>query len=249
MAEMRPLRRPLLVVALVFASACSLRNVACGRQSTTDNVNPAAEGMIAERAFGGSPDWIGVGFLGDSLTAGLGLMADQAYPSLIQEMFLAEGYPEVDVVNAGLSGDTTAGGLRRLEGVLDQGVHVLVVALGGNDALRGLTVTNTYQNLAAIIEQAQQRSVYVLLAGMLAPTNLGPDYQDAFREIFPQLAVEYRIPLVPFLLDGVVGVPGMTQPDGVHPSAEGARHIAEQLYPRIRDLVDQSLGSVVGSGQ
>jgi len=246
---MRRARRPLLIVALMLASACSLRNAACGRQATTEAVNPAARDLMATRALGSGPDWIGVGFLGDSLTAGLGLLTEQAYPSLIQEMLLAEGYTEVEVINAGLSGDTTAGGLRRLDGILDQGVHVLVVALGGNDALRGLTVANTKDNLGAIIERAQERSVYVLLAGMLAPTNLGPDYQDAFQTIFPELAIEYRVPLVPFLLDGVVGVPGMTQTDGVHPSAEGARHIAEMLYPRVRDLVDQSLASAVGGGQ
>jgi acyl-CoA thioesterase-1 len=135
---------------------------------------------------------IEIAFLGDSLTAGLGLPSQQAYPSLIQAMFAAEGYGEVEVVNGGSSGDTTAGGLRRVDQLFGPSTRILVVALGGNDALRGLSAAQTHDNLAAIIDAAQAKSVEVLLAGMQAPTNLGEDYQASFRGAFTRLAREYQ---------------------------------------------------------
>lgn len=180
-------------------------------------------------------------FLGDSLTAGLGLVSQDAFPSLIQERFQAEGYSEVETLNAGVSGDTTAGGLRRVEQVLQPDVKVLIVGLGGNDALRGLTVAQTHDNLAAIIQAAQAKGVAVMLAGMEAPTNLGEDYRASFRAVYSTLARENRgsLVFVPFLLEGVAGHPNLNQPDGIHPTAEGARIIADTLYPKLRDLVDQ----------
>jgi acyl-CoA thioesterase-1 len=235
-------RRSILpAAALLVLAACSL--VSCGAPPAPE----AAPVDIAANPSEPGGVWIGVAFLGDSLTAGLGLLTDEAYPSVIQEMLLAEGYAEVEVINAGISGDTTAGGLRRVEGLLQQNIHVLVVALGGNDALRGLTPTQTYENLSGIIAAAQEQGVFVLLAGMLAPTNLGEDYQTAFREVFPRLAMEHRVPLVPFLLEGVVGDPALNQADGIHPNRDGARRVAEMLYPRVRDLVDQSLSTAAGS--
>jgi acyl-CoA thioesterase-1 len=181
-----------------------------------------------------------IAFLGDSLTAGLGLLSTQAYPSLIGDMFLAEGYDEVEILNGGVSGDTTAGAARRVEQLLSPDVKILVVALGGNDALRGLTVAQTRENLELIIEQAFASGAEVLLAGMLAPTNLGQDYQTAFQETFLGLARDYgrRITFVPFLLEGVAAQPQLNQSDGIHPNEQGARVIAEQLYPRLRDMVD-----------
>ena len=192
---------------------------------------------------------VGIVFLGDSLTAGLGLLSQEAYPSMLDEMFEAEGYGEVDVTNAGVSGDTTAGGLRRVHQMLSGSAEILVVALGGNDALRGLTITQTYDNLTGIIEEAQNASVDVLLVGMQAPTNLGEDYQTAFRAVFPRVARAHApyVKFIPFLLEGVAGVPELNQPDGIHPNADGARRIAELLYPKLRDMVDQRLGAGGGA--
>jgi acyl-CoA thioesterase-1 len=192
---------------------------------------PAAEGSIE------------IAFLGDSLTSGLGLLSEQAYPGLIEGMFRQEGYSEVSVVNGGVSGDTTAGGLRRVEQLLGPNTRILVLALGGNDALRGLTAAQTHDNLAAIIDRGLDHGAAILLTGMHAPTNLGEDYQRAFHNAYVRLSTEYRgsISFIPFLLEGVAGDPSRNQADGIHPNAQGARVIAEQLYPELRRLVDNAL--------
>lgn len=198
----------------------------------------AARGAAAPDSGAGNS--LKIAFLGDSLTAGLGLLSDQAYPAVIGARFAADGYPEVEVVNAGVSGDTTAGGLRRLDNALEPGVRIVVVALGGNDALRGLSPTETHDNLESIIKQSQARDVQVVLVGMLAPPNLGPDYRDAFARTYTDLARQYKktVTYVPFLLEGVAGDPALNQQDGIHPTADGAKIIAEHLYPTLRNLVD-----------
>jgi acyl-CoA thioesterase-1 len=179
--------------------------------------------------------------LGDSLTAGYGLAPDEAYPAVLQRR-LREAGLTVDVVNAGVSGDTSAGGLRRLDWALDGPVRVLVVALGGNDALRGLTVDDLKRNLAAIIERAQTRKLTVILAGMEAPPNLGPAYTSAFRRVYRDIAATYRVALLPFLLDGVAGVDGLNQDDGIHPNAAGARRVADNLWPYVERAVRAPVG-------
>lgn len=191
----------------------------------------------------GAADAIRVAFLGDSLTAGFGLLAQQSFPAVVAEMLEAESY-RVEAVNGGVSGDTTAGGLRRADQLLDRSTRVLVIALGGNDALRGLTVQQTQDNLAQIIDLALAKNVGVLLCGMEGPTNLGEDYRTAFRQVYFNLLREYqgRIAYVPFLLEGVAGDPALNQADGIHPTAEGSRKVAELLYPKIRDLVDRAAG-------
>lgn len=175
--------------------------------------------------------------LGDSLTAGLGLMQAQAYPELIQARLDQLGY-DLTVVNAGVSGDTTAGGLRRLDWVLDDQVRILVVALGGNDALRGLSVDDMQRNLGQIIERAQARGIEVLLAGMEAPPNFGQDYTARFRAVFPALARRYKVTLLPFLLAGVAGHPDLNQADGIHPNARGAEIVAETVWRALQPMVD-----------
>jgi len=174
--------------------------------------------------------------LGDSLTAGWGLAPEQAFPALLSERLGREGF-RFEVVNAGLSGDTTAGGLRRVDWVLGDDVRVLILALGANDGLRGLPVAELKSNLARIIERAKARGATVLLAGMEAPPNLGTAYTRAFREVFAELAREQDIALVPFLLRDVAGVASLNQPDGVHPTAQGQRLIAENLWPHLRPLL------------
>ena len=160
-------------------------------------------------------------FLGDSLTAGLGLAPDEAYPALIQARLNSDGLP-FEVVNAGVSGDTSAGGLSRLDWALAGDVRILVVALGGNDALRGLPVTELRSNLAQIIRRAKARGLGVILAGMEAPPNFGREYIVAFHQVYPSLAREYHVPLVPFLLQGVAGI-DRSEPAGRHPSDSGGR--------------------------
>lgn len=179
--------------------------------------------------------------LGDSLTAGLGLLSEQAYPALLQQRLNSEGY-EMEVVNAGVSGDTTAGGLRRLDWALEGDVRILVVALGANDGLRGLPVEEMKKNLSAIIDAAHERRIAVLLAGMEAPPNFGVDYAAQFRHAYRDLAVTHRVGFVPFLLDGVAGIPTLNQPDGIHPTAVGAHIIAERLWPTLKPMVDAALG-------
>jgi acyl-CoA thioesterase-1 len=175
--------------------------------------------------------------LGDSLTAGLGLQIDQAFPALLQQRIDEErlGY---EVVNAGVSGDTSAGGLSRLDWALEGGnVRVLIVALGGNDALRGLPVAELERNLSTIIERAQARNIRVLLAGMEAPPNFGQSYTVSFHEVYPRLAKKYHVAFVPFLLQNVAGIDALNQRDGIHPTAAGARIVADNLWPALRPLL------------
>jgi acyl-CoA thioesterase-1 len=175
--------------------------------------------------------------LGDSLTAGYGIGLDEAYPALLQDRLDSEGY-EFEVVNAGVSGDTAAGASRRLDWVLDGDVRILIVALGGNDGLRGLPVTEMKRHLSTIIERAGQRGIAVLLAGMEAPPNLGESYAVRFREAFRELAGEHDVVFFPFLLQGVAGSASLNQPDGIHPNAEGSRIIAEHLWEYLQPMLD-----------
>jgi len=177
--------------------------------------------------------------LGDSLTAGLGLPASQSYPTLLQQRLNDAGL-RYEVVNAGVSGDTSAGGLSRLEWALQGDVRILIVALGGNDALRALPVEELKQNLAEIIERAQARGITVILAGMEAPTNWGREYDLAFHKVYPALAAEYHLPLIPFLLKDVAGIERLNQSDGIHPTAAGARIVADNVWAILRPTAERA---------
>jgi acyl-CoA thioesterase-1 len=177
-------------------------------------------------------------FLGTSLTAGFGLMRDaERFTELLQGMADSAGIP-VEVVNAGLSGDTSAGGLRRLDWVLQEPADVLIVELGANDGLRGQSVPAMKENLARVIERARELSpgIRIALARMEAPPNLGARYTAEFRGAFDELARENDVLLLPFLLDGVAGVPELNQGDRIHPTAEGHRKVAETLWPHLEPL-------------
>jgi acyl-CoA thioesterase I len=174
--------------------------------------------------------------LGDSLTAGLGLRNTEAFPALVQQKIDAAGYA-YEVVNAGVSGDTSAAGLSRLDWSLDGNVRVLVVALGANDGLRGLPVAEMTRNLGEIIQKAQARGIAVMLAGMESPTNMGPDFQRQFHDAFPALARQYGVAFLPFLLEGVAGRPDLNQHDGIHPTAEGARVIADHVWQVLQPML------------
>jgi acyl-CoA thioesterase I len=181
-------------------------------------------------------------FFGDSLAAGYGIDVAQAFPALVQEKIAARGW-NFTVVNAGKSGETTAGGLRRLEWLLRGRVDVLVLELGGNDGLRGIPVEVTGRNLQAIIDRTREKNpaAKVVVAGMQVPPNLGEPYATEFRRLFVGLAKKNRCPLIPFLLEGVGGVRELNLPDGIHPTAEGHRIIAENVWkvlqPVLRSLL------------
>jgi acyl-CoA thioesterase I len=177
-------------------------------------------------------------FLGDSLTAGLGLDPEQSIPSLFQAHLDAEGYA-YEVVNAGVSGDTSAGGLRRLDWSLDGPVRLLVVELGANDGLRGLPVADMKRNLEEVITQAKARGITVVLTGMEAPPNYGPAYTSEFRQVFKDVAREHRVSFVPFFLQNVAGDPTLNQVDGIHPNPAGARIVERNLWKAIQPLLEK----------
>lgn len=174
--------------------------------------------------------------LGDSLTEGPELRQSEAWPALLEERIRAAGLPHV-VVNAGISDETTADGLARLDRELVPNTGVLIVALGANDGIRGLPVSEVERNLATIIERAQSRNIRVLLAGMEAIPNHGLSYSLQFHEIYPGLASRYNVPLMPFLLAGVFGRSELNLADGLHPNAAGMRVIAENLWPYLEPLL------------
>ena len=177
-----------------------------------------------------------IAVLGDSLTAGLGVAPDDAYPALLEARLKREDY-DYRVVNAGVSGDTSSGGLRRLDWVLKLKPEVVIVALGANDGLRGQSVVQLHDNLVAIIRKAQQAGARVLLAGMRMPPNYGAAYTREFAAVFPEVARRMSVPLVPFLLEGVAAEVRLNQGDGLHPNAEGQRLIAEHVWPHLRPLL------------
>ena len=174
--------------------------------------------------------------LGDSLTAGLGVAPDEAYPALLEARLRREGRG-YRVVNAGVSGDTSAGGRRRVDWLLRLKPEVVIVALGANDGLRGLPVDELRENLDAIVRRLQTAGARVLLVGMRVPPNYGDEYARAFAAVFPAVAKHTGVALAPFLLDGVAGDVRLNQPDGIHPTAEGQRRIAATLWPYLRPLL------------
>lgn len=233
---------------LLFCSACSDRAADAPQQRSVGSASqpsakPPAEASSAPApAATPTPSRPRVVCLGDSLTAGLGLAPEQAYPALLERRLAAAGL-DWEVVNAGVSGDTSAGGLRRLEWSLAGDVRVLVVALGANDGLRGLPPAQMRANLVRIIETAQRRGARVVLAGMEAPPNFGAPYTRDFRDVYRDLAETYSLSYVPFLLEGVAGVPALNQADGIHPTAEGQRRIAELVWAALAPAVGLNASS------
>ena len=175
--------------------------------------------------------------LGDSLTAGFGLTERESYPYLLQEKLKADGY-EYEVVNAGVSGDTSLGGLERVDWVLEQeNVQILILELGANDLLRGLPVEKMKSNLDQIIRKAKAKNIKVLLCGMLAPPTTGSDYSRTFTAVFPDLANQYGTGFVPFLLDNVALKKELNQADGIHPNADGAKIMTENIYRELKKML------------
>jgi acyl-CoA thioesterase-1 len=177
-------------------------------------------------------------FFGDSLTAGYGLSPDIAFPALVEKEFSKEK-KHVKVINAGLSGETTAGGLSRIDWVLRQPIDVFVLELGANDGLRGLPIEQTKKNLQSIIDRVKIKypKAKIVLAGMMVPPNMGKSYSDEFKKIYPSMANTNKASLIPFLLEGVAGNEKLNQADGIHPNAEGHRIVAKNLVTFLRPFL------------
>ena len=231
---MRCLWGGLLIVSLVSCSNSQFNdNEAQPEKTVFEGVN-TAESVIAIRQ-----ERQRIVILGDSLTYGYGLDRSESYPFLLQKRLDRSGN-DYEVVNAGISGDTSAGGLRRLSWVLECDVRVLIIELGANDGLRGLPVASLRHNLSEIIERAQEKGIAVVLTGMEAPPNYGSVYTQEFREVYQELARTYQVYFVPFLLEGVAGNPDLNLTDGIHPNASGARIVEETLWDTLKPLLMSS---------
>jgi len=231
---------PLAVCLLLAFCASSALSIACGSGKPRNDAasQSSAQAPAEPPASRTDDERPKVVFLGDSLTAGLGLLDTESYPSLLQARMDQEGF-QYEVVNAGVSGDTSAGGLRRLDWALQEDVRVLIVALGANDGLRGLSVAEMKHNLGQIIEAARAKNVVVILAGMEAPPNYGAEYGTSFRQAYRDLAQQYRVLFIPFLLDKVAGQAGLNQADGIHPNPRGAAIVADTVWNVLKPLLDQ----------
>jgi acyl-CoA thioesterase-1 len=222
--------------------------ISCGDNAKKEsgNTSDAASGVESEseaeaKTTDQADNAATILFFGDSLTAGYGLEPEQAFPALIQERLDSLGIP-MRVVNAGLSGETTSGGANRLDWVLRQPVSVFVLELGANDGLRGIPLSETRKNLSSIIERVQERypEARIVLAGMQLPPNMGPEYTGEFRQIFPELAARYEVALIPFLLQGVGGIPELNQDDGIHPTAVGHQILADNVWEVLKVELEKS---------
>ena len=227
---------------IVLLAIVCLASLACGSSSRPREATaakPPSTATAAPATISVKPEAMpAIVAFGDSLTAGYGLTEEQSYTALLQRKLDEAGY-RYRVVNAGVSGDTSAGGARRIDWALEGNVRFLILELGGNDGLRGLPVAEMKKNLASIIERAQARNVTVILAGMEAPPNLGSDYTAQFRQAFRDLAKKYNVKLIPFVLQGVGGLAEMNQPDGIHPNAEGEKILTETVWRALEPMLRQ----------
>ena len=241
-------------VLAAVSSACA-GGEAAPKDSAGATATPSGSGeAVAATPNGGTGAAASTGplrvvFVGTSLTAGLGLDPDSAYPALIQRKADAAGVP-ITVVNAGVSGETSAGALRRIDWVLREPLDVLVLETGANDGLRALRVDSTRENLAAIVARTRRThpGARVVIVQMEAPPNLGPDYTGRFRAMFPEVARSAGATLTPFLLDRVAGVARLNQGDGIHPNEAGARIVAETVWGALRPVLDSARATRAAGG-
>lgn len=215
----------LVLFLLIFAAGCNHSQTENPKSTGTQSETPATKQKVRK-----------IVAFGNSLTAGLGLPLPESYPSVLQKLLEADGF-SYEVINAGVSGDTTAGGLRRLEWSLEGDVEFIIIELGGNDILRGQPVSMMKENLAGMIEIAQERRITVLLAGMEAPTNTGPEYREEVHNAYEELAKTYDVIFIPFFLKDLIGKEEAIQEDGTHPTAEGSRILAETVYTHLKPLL------------
>jgi acyl-CoA thioesterase-1 len=224
------------IIALVSFSFIIFALAGCSADAKrADPKERSAKPLVTPAATVSRPKIIA---LGDSLTAGFGLTEKESYPYLLQQRLDAEGY-NYEVVNAGVSGDTSLGGLERADWVLEQdGVKILILELGANDLLRGLPVARLKNNLESIIKKAKAKNISVLLCGMLAPPTMGAQYQREFSNVFPDLADEMDVAYLPFLLEGVAMKKELNQADGIHPNPEGTRLMTDNIYNELKPLLE-----------
>ncbi|MBI5017044.1 MAG: arylesterase [Deltaproteobacteria bacterium] len=225
------MRHRVRAIATLFVAAA----LAACQQATPE---PPSGQAGSPRAARTTPQGPVVAFLGDSLTAGYDLPEAQAFPALLGERLAEDGIP-IRVINAGVSGDTSAGGLRRLDWLLTQHPDAVVVELGANDGLRGQPVTQLEENLREVVEKARAAGAKVLLLGMRLPPSYGPLYVRQFEAVYPRVANELKVAFVPFLLEGVAGRAELTLQDGMHPNAAGHRIVAKNLVPPLRRLLER----------
>ena len=228
--------RNLLIISFTFLVALGFGCAAAkpGQNSS----NRAAKTVSTPKAVSDRPKIIA---FGDSLTAGFGLAEKESYPYLLQEKLKADGF-DYEVVNAGVSGDTSLGGLERADWVLEQdNAQILILELGANDLLRGVPVEKMKDNLDKIIRKAKAKNIKILLCGMLAPPTMGAQYQRDFLKAFPDLAAEHKVEFLPFLLDNVATVKEFNQADGIHPNAEGEKIMTENVYKALRPMLGERI--------
>ncbi|WP_296619647.1 arylesterase [Marivirga sp.] len=221
---------PVFAILFIFTTACN-----SGSKQEKKTVEKEVEEKVKEK----KEEKNNIIFFGNSLTAGYGVEAEEAFPGLIQKRLDSLGY-DYNVINAGVSGETTASGLSRVEWVVKrQPVEIFVLELGGNDGLRGIKPEETNKNLRAIIDKVRQihPEVKILLAGMMVPPNMGQAYAEEFQKLFPKIAEKKNVNLIPFLLKDVGGEAGLNQPDGIHPTPEGHKIVAKTVWEYLEPLI------------
>lgn len=227
----------LFLLSLILVGACAL--AACRDEAErSSSTEPAGTRTPSTNSTTSPKSLPKIVAFGDSLTAGYGLAPSQSYPSLLQQKLNEDGY-EYEVVNAGISGDTSAGGIRRIDWSLEGDVKIVILELGANDILRLQPIEQMKKNLSKIIERAKAKGAQVLLAGMEAPTNSGPLYSRQVHEAFIELAEEHDVEFIPFFLEGVAGIQGLNQNDGIHPNEAGTRMVAETVYKHLTPLLEK----------
>jgi acyl-CoA thioesterase-1 len=213
--------------------------ISCGENAPkTNKSDPEKQGVVADDKDAESPDTKTILFFGNSLTAGMGLEPAQAFPGVIQQILDSLGL-QYTAINAGLSGETTASGENRISWLLNQKIDVFILELGANDGLRGIPLFETRENLQAIIDAVRNKNpdTKIVLAGMQIPPNMGPEYTGEFRKIFPELAAKNNCYLIPFLLEDVAGIPELNQEDGIHPTVEGQKILAQNVWEILEPII------------
>lgn len=222
---------------LMFCYFLTLLILGCGGK-TSEKKNQKESNVEAETVVTSSDSKKKILFFGDSLTAGYGLEMGEAFPTLIQQKIDSLGL-EYRVINAGLSGETTASGKNRLDWVLEDGISIVIIELGANDGLRGVPLNETESNLQAMVDMVQEKlpDAEIILAGMKIPPNMGLEYTSRFEHIFPELAEKENVYLIPFLLENVAGIPDLNQSDGIHPTVEGQKIVADNVWEVLGPLL------------
>lgn len=240
----KSIRILLLALLLIGGSACQQQNPPSDAVAEKSTVQSESTPPDAGEAAAASDQSKNILIFGDSITAAFGLEAEQGFPALIQNK-LDELNWNYKIINGGLSGDTSAGGVRRINWMLRERVDIMILELGGNDGLRGTPPETTKQNLQTIIDEVKSKNedTIIILAGMQIPPNLGQEYTTKFKNVFPDLATENDAILIPFLLENVGGVPSLNQPDGIHPTADGHIIVAENVWKILKPLLEAQINA------